>query len=159
MTKRLILTESLHLKEEDFFAYVSLPTRGISSERTRCSFVPEHMVLRLHPHSTCASNTAERLSPLAPALRNRYSTAWSLRWVWVCMSVCVWLCLCMCIFLCDRERKWKTNSVSRAYLHSGAALRWAVCAHRHHWRTWNSCVELRNSFSSKVLSTWRVEMK
>lgn len=65
----------------------------------------------------------------------------------------------MCVCLCDRERKWKTDSVSRAYLHSGAALRWAVCAHRHHWRTWNSCVELRNPLSSKVLSTWIVETK
>lgn len=89
MTKRLILTESLHLKEEDFFAYVSLPTRGISSEGTRCSFVPEHMVLRLHPHSTCASNTAERLSPLAPGLRNRYSTARSLRGVSLSVRECL----------------------------------------------------------------------
>lgn len=125
MTKRLILTESLRLKEE-VFVCVSLPGSCNSKRRgTRCSFVPEHMVLRLHPHGTCASDTAPRLSPLAPGLGNRYSTAWSLRRVWVWVCACEWVCvcarvrvgcLCMWVCLCGRERKWKTGIVLVVFL-------------------------------------------
>lgn len=42
-----------------------LSARGAARGGTRCSFVLEHMV-SLHPHSTCASTTAQRGSAHTP---------------------------------------------------------------------------------------------